>query len=110
VGATKKRRNTKHRGNAAGMVETKGRTGGRNAAPLSSGRGAPREPKPANWNSAMLKGLIPLVILGAVLTLTKKGTSPTSVIFLLLIAYVVYVPIVYYTDRFMYNRYLKRGR
>lgn len=112
MGETKKRRNTKHRGNAAGMVESRGRAGGSIAGgPATTGRGSgPKAPQPADWNKAMLKGLIPLVILGAFLAFTSKGKSITSLVFLLVIAYAVYVPITYYTDRYMYNRYIKRGR
>jgi hypothetical protein len=113
VGATKKRRNTKHRGNAAGMVETRGRTGvGSRSAPSSSGsggRGGARVPKPANWNSAALTGLVAVLVLAVVFAFTGKNKSIGGLALILVLGFMVYVPAVYYMDAFMYRRYLKRN-
>ena len=108
MGATKKRRQTKHRGNAAGMVETRGRTGVRTAAPQPTGRAA-KVPQPPSWNKAFLKALLPVVILLPLMIFTQKNASVTSIVGLVAFAYVIYVPLSYYSDRWVYNRYLKRG-
>lgn len=110
MGETKKRRQTKHRGNAAGMVETRGRTGVRPGGPATSGaKGGPRVPQPPSWQRAGLKALLPVVILLPVLLLTNKTASTVSIIGLIAFAYILYVPLAYYSDRWVYNRYLKRG-
>jgi hypothetical protein len=110
MGATKKRRQTKHRGNAAGMVEAPGRTGGRNGgssgpALMANGR---KPPKPPTWMSAYKKAIIPVVILAPILLFVgNSGKNPLTIIPLLVIAYVAYVPLSYASDKFIYSRYLK---
>lgn len=108
MGETKKRRQTKHRGNAAGMVESRGRTGARNA-PVAQAKGGPKVPEPASWQKAMLKALLPVVILLPLLLLTNKKASTLSILGLVAFAYILYVPLSYYSDRWVYNRYLKRN-
>lgn len=108
MGETKKRRQTKHRGNAAGMVESRGRTGARTTGPAQTGRGGVRVPEPASWQKAALKALLPVVILLPLLLLTNKKASTFSIIGLVAFAYVLYVPLAYYSDRWVYNRYLKK--
>jgi hypothetical protein len=110
MGETKKRRQTKHRGNAAGMVESRGRTGVRpNGSAPSGAKGGARVPQPPSWQRAALKALLPVVILLPVLLLTNKTASTVSIIGLIAFAYILYVPLAYYSDRWVYNRYLKRG-
>ncbi len=109
MGETKKRRQTKHRGNAAGMVESRGRTGARTTGPATTTADGRKIPQPASWQKAFLKALLPVVILLPVLLLTNKKASTISVIGLVVFAYVMYVPLSYYSDRWVYNRYLKRG-
>ena len=110
MGATKKRRQTKHRGNAAGMVETRGRTGARGTdASGGKGKGGPRVPQPASWQKAAMKALLPVVILLPLLLLTNKTASTVSIIALVVFAYIAYVPLAYFSDRWVYNRYLKKG-
>ena len=110
MGASKKRRQTKHRGNAAGMVESRGRTGGgRNGAPAAGPARGPKVPQPPSWQKAATRALIPVVILAPILYLTNKNASPLAIVPLVLIAYIVYIPLSYYSDRFVYNRFIKRG-
>ncbi|MBJ7471835.1 MAG: hypothetical protein JHD16_11070 [Solirubrobacteraceae bacterium] len=109
MGSTKKRRPTKHRGNAAGMVETRGRTGARNAPQSSNGASGPRVPQPASWKRAFLKALLPVVILLPVLYFTNTTASLAQILGLVAFAYLIYIPLSYYSDRWVYNRYLKRG-
>ena len=49
---TKRKRRTKHRGNAAGMVEARGRTGRKPDAPSRAARGARRAGAPDRFDQA----------------------------------------------------------
>jgi len=112
---TKRKRRTKHRGNAAGGIEARGRTGRkptveekRGRGPAASG-GRRRVAKPPSWNSAVLKALAMALCL---FTLTQlhvigKSTSVTEGILLGLLALVLYTPLAYLTDRWVYNRQQK---
>ena len=108
MGATKKRRQTKHRGNAAGMVESRGRT---NAGAIGGGSSpkGPQPPKPPSWQRAMTKALIPLVLLLVLMPFLSKDKSITAILPLAVIAYVMYVPISYYSDRWVYDRFQKKS-
>ncbi len=108
MGATKKRRQTKHRGNAAGMVEARGRTTpGRAGAPAGGGKG-PRVPQPPTWRKAAIKAFLPVVILLPILIFTQKDSSAASIATLTCFAYLMYLPLSYWSDRFVYRRYLKQ--
>lgn len=102
---TRKKRRTKHRGNAAGMVEARGRTG---RAPSGSERGkAARKPdrrdRPPSWRSAANRSLVAVVIFVAVLVLFLKQPLTTSAILgVAMLAF--YVPLSYVTDRWIYRR------
>ena len=85
---TKRKRSTKHRGNAAGMVESRGRTGRKlteserkTAAKSDSrfGRGAGKDRfnSPPTWRSAANRSLIAVVIFVAVLVLLL-GQEPAA--------------------------------
>lgn len=102
---TKKKRRTKHRGNAAGMVEARGRTG---RAPSTSERGKAagkpdRRDRPPSWRSAANRSLIAVVIFVAVLVLFLKQPVGTSMILgAAMLAF--YIPLSYFTDRWIYRR------
>jgi Flp pilus assembly protein TadB len=103
----RKRRSTKHRGNAAGMVETRGRTG-RKPDPAdrkASARQArlDRYSKPPTVRSAFQRSSIAAVVFMVAMILIVKQTIAASILlggFVLLI----YVPLSYYTDLFFYRR------
>jgi len=112
----KKKRNSKHRGNAAGIVETRGRTGrplsereqsknkAASGAKGASSRGAGGRPvRPPSWRSAATRSIVAVVIFVAVLTLLLKvpinQTLPVAGLMLLF-----YIPLSYYTDRWLYRR------
>ncbi len=108
---TKKKRSTKHRGNAAGVVEARGRTGrklteeekGRNAA---SGGRAPkgdRFDRPPSWRGAAQRSLIAVVIFIAVIVLLFKQ-DPAPAVALGAALLIVYIPMSYYTDLWLYRR------
>jgi hypothetical protein len=103
----RKRRSTKHRGNAAGMVETRGRTG-RKPGPADKKAAAraarmDRFSKPPTVRSAMQRSTIAAVVFIAAMILIVHQTVAASIAlggFVLLF----YVPLSYYTDLFFYRR------
>ena len=108
---TRKRRRTKHRGNAVGMIEARGRTGRPSDASEtgSSGRGAARTRRqergrrPPSWRAAINRAALSAVVLFALITLLF-GKAIGTAVSLALVAFVIYVPISYYTDLFVYRR------
>jgi hypothetical protein len=108
MGETKKRRQTKHRGNAAGMVESRGRTGARGSQPGRVDSRGVRIPPEPSIQRAVLKALVPVAILIPFIFLTQKGTPVTGKVFFIVLAFLMYIPMSYYIDRWAYNRYLKQ--
>jgi hypothetical protein len=112
---TKRKRRTKHRGNAAGVVESRGRTGRRpTAEELSKGsRQTARErrmSKPPTWNGAFLKSALMASVL---FVLTRIGlfgeeTTIAQSIIITMFALLLYTPAAYLTDRWVYQRNQKR--
>lgn len=108
---TRKKRSTKHRGNAAGIVEVRGRT---SRPPSPEERKAQRKQdarksrmdrysKPPSWRSAANRALIATVLFVAVIVLAFKQPAKSAIAlggFMLLL----YIPIGYFTDQFFYNR------
>jgi hypothetical protein len=114
---TKRKRRTKHRGNAAGMVEARGRTshrkdlspGERKKADRAAARDA-RMSKPPTWNSALFKAAL---MAGLLFVFTQIGlfggeTTISQSLFLSLFALILYTPLAYATDKFVYSRARKR--
>ncbi len=115
---TKRKRPTKHRGNAAGMIEARGRTGRKPTATEkrpaggSAGKGTGRrEPmlkedrydKPPSWKMSINRAVIACVaVLG--ISLIIKALTPAQAIGFLPIILLIYVPLGYYTDRYIYRR------
>jgi hypothetical protein len=104
---TKRKRRTKHRGNAAGMVETRGRTG---RPPTASERKADarakrleRFDKPPSWRSAANRAAIATILfIAAVAIIFKSNLS--SAIAIGGFMFLMYIPLGYYTDMFIYRR------
>ena len=105
---TRRRRRTKHKGNAAGMVEVRGRTG---RPPKDSerkkptGRAASRATRydtPPTWRSALNRSALIIIPFALVIALVTK--KPAQLAFLLPFMLVIYVPLGYYTDLWMYRR------
>jgi hypothetical protein len=108
---TKRKRRTKHRGNAAGSIEARGRTGRKLTEDERKGAGrqdarARRQAKPPTWNSAALKASAMAVILFILTQIGILGTSSDwqQGLFLAAMAMVIYTPLAYVTDRFVYRR------
>jgi drug/metabolite transporter (DMT)-like permease len=115
VAQTKRKRRSKHRGNAAGQIEARGRTGRRPSADevkktsRQSARDA-RMSKPPSWRSAFLKAALMAGLLFFFITIGLFGqnTDPAQGVILAVFAVLFYTPIAYATDNFVYKRYLKR--
>ena len=112
---TKRKRRSKHRGNAAGVVEARGRTGRRPTEEelREQSRESVRERrlnKPPTWNSAFMKAAL---MAGLLFLFTRLGvfgsnTSVSQSIVLCVFALLLYTPIAYATDKFVYTRAQKR--
>ena len=108
---TRKRRRTKHRGNAAGMVEARGRTGRPPTAAerKADARASAREKRvdrfsrPPTWRSAANRALVATIIFVAVVIFAFQRPVSEGVAlagFMLLF----YIPMGYYTDLLFYRR------
>ena len=116
---TKRKRRTKHRGNAAGAIEARGRTS-RNqklspAEQKKADRAAAREArmnKPPTWNSALFKAALMAALLFVFTQIGLFGgeTTISQSLFLSLFALILYTPLAYATDKFVYARAQKRRR
>ncbi len=108
---TRRRRQTKHRGNAAGAVESRGRTGRKPTAAEKTGkadtpkqRSVSRADKPPTWLGAFYRAMAAAVLMLLVSLLLLKLKHPNQAIELFPIVLVAYVPISYYTDLWLYRR------
>jgi hypothetical protein len=111
---TKRKRRTKHRGNAAGAIEARGRTG-RKPTPeeMKKARQSARDrrmAKPPTWNSAALKAFAMAVLLFILTQIGILGNdaSISQGLFLSVLALLIYTPLAYMTDKWVYARMLKR--
>ncbi|MGI8730370.1 MAG: hypothetical protein ACR2LK_10340 [Solirubrobacteraceae bacterium] len=111
---TKKKRRSKHRGNAAGVVETRGRTGRRpteaerKASEKQSAAQARKDRlmRPPTWRSAAQRAAIAAIVFGLLLVLPflPFEIEPVRAIPLTFFVFLFYVPLGYYTDQFVYRR------
>jgi hypothetical protein len=114
---TKRKRNRKHRGNAAGIVErpahnTRGAAGvtakGKRPLTKEQTRIAARERRlerlnrPPTWKNAIHRAGIAAGLFAVLVTIVFKENPVTSVT-LALFMLVVYIPLSYMTDRALYN-------
>jgi hypothetical protein len=110
---TRRKRRTKHRGNAAGMVESRGRTGRKPTAAEKSGKAGDaarakekriaRADQPPTWKGAFVRGLLAAAVLALLsgLILNAKAGQTVAYFFIGLIAY---TPISFYSDTWIFNR------
>jgi hypothetical protein len=108
---TKRKRRTKHRGNAAGIVEHRGRTS-RPPSPEvrkqqrkeeARASRSSRYARPPSWQSAANRALITtLLFVAVVIFILRQPVNQAIALggFMLLL----YIPIGYYTDSFFYKR------
>jgi hypothetical protein len=109
---TRRKRQTKHRGNAAGVIESRGRTGRKPTAAEKSGdprararekdRAIDRRDRPPTWRGAFVRAMFAAVLMLLVVLLVFK--QPNQAIALFPVVLLMYVPISYYTDLWMFNR------
>ena len=106
---TRRRRRTKHRGNAAGVIESRGRTGRKPTAAEKRGAESAarakdtlkdRRDRPPTWRGAFYRAMIAAVLLLVVAIVLHVGAAFAYFPFALL----VYTPISYYTDLWIYRR------
>ena len=109
---TRRKRRTKHRGNAAGVVESRGRTGRK---PTSAEKTGPVKPtaaarervkdkrdQPPTWKAAFYKAMIATVLLLLItIVFLKNSNGAISLFPIVLVGYTV---ISYYTDKWVYER------
>ena len=114
---TKRKRRSKHRGNAAGSIEARGRTSrGAKLSPAEqkkADRASAREArmnKPPTWNSALFKAglMAALLFVFTQIGLFGGDTTISQSVFLALFALILYTPLAYMTDKFVYSRAQKR--
>ena len=106
---TKKKRRSKHRGNAAGGIEVRGRTG---RAPTPEerkrqSRADARERRlntPPTWRSSFNRASIAAVIMFVFLVVTTKKDRFVVAGAFALIALALYVPLGYNLEMFLYRR------
>jgi hypothetical protein len=111
---TRRRRQTKHRGNAAGMVESRGRTGRK---PTSAEKQGPtpggarkgtqergnRLDRPPTWRGAIVRAMAAAVLMLLISILLLKGKTNT-VVAIFPVVLLAYIPISYYSDLWLYRR------
>jgi len=108
---TKRKRRSKHRGTAAGTIESRGRTGRKpTGEELKKAQRADsrqrRLNKPPSWRSAFMKGSAMAGVLFVLMQLGVLGGNATLAgsVFFAVFAILLYTPAAYATDRFVYNR------
>src|SRR4051795_8671276 len=109
---TRRKRQTKHRGNAAGVVESRGRTGRKPTSAEKTGtattsatarkREVDRRDRPPTWRSAFYKAMVATVLLLFVILVFMKGSSGAIALFPIVLG--AYTVVSYYTDRWVYER------
>lgn len=109
----KKKRRRKHRGTQAGTVEARGRTGRTaikgDAKQIARQRRADRLDRPPTWQGSAQRAAVAAAIFGVMLVLLFKRPVVAGV-FLALVMFLLYIPLGYYTDLFIYRRRQARKR
>jgi hypothetical protein len=108
---TKRKRKSKHRGTAAGNIESRGRTGRRPTADeqKKGDRASAREARlsrPPTWRSAGTKAaaMAALLFVFTQVGLFGQDTTIAQSLFLCLIALALYTPLAFTTDKWVYQR------
>ncbi len=111
---TRRKRQTKHRGNAAGVVESRGRTGRKPTAAEKAGpvkaaaesrKAVDKRDLPPTWKGAFYKAMIATVLLLVVTIVVLKNSAGLALFPIVLAGYTV---ISYYTDKWIYDRRMRR--
>jgi Flp pilus assembly protein TadB len=109
---TRRKRQTKHRGNAAGVVESRGRTGrkptkaektgDRQALAREKESKLDKRDRPPTWRGAFVKAMLASVVLLFVVIIVLKQSNAAVSLFPVVLA--LYTVISYYSDKFVYER------
>src|SRR5579864_5610502 len=94
---TRRKRQTKHRGNAAGVVESRGRTGRKPTAAEKAGtavkpsvaareRALDKRDQPPTWRAAFYKAMIAAVLFLLVVVLVLHGSNGSVALFPIVLA------------------------
>src|SRR5579871_3720423 len=114
---TKRKRRSKHRGNAAGTVEARGRTGRPPTAAerkqqTQVSRAAAREQRlntPPTWKASFTRaGLAAALMFIFLVITTNKGNRFVTAALFALLAMALYVPAGYYFESMLYRRRMRR--
>jgi Flp pilus assembly protein TadB len=112
---TKKKRRSKHRGNAAGGIEARGRTGRKPTADerkasereLAAERRRERMTRPPSWKSAATRAALAAIVFGLLLAFFF-GQTIAQTVSLTAFVFIFYIPLGYYTDALLYKRRMSR--
>jgi hypothetical protein len=115
---TKRKRRSKHRGNAAGTIEARGRTGRKptSAELKGGGKAATAEDRrylEPTWRGAAMRAGFAAVMLFVLFSVGLTGTKQNIATSLILaaMAFLIYVPLGYKIDHFFWRRrMIKAGR
>lgn len=112
---TKRKRQTKHRGNAAGVVEARGRTGRpptadeKKKAEKEKAR-QDRLNRPPTWKSSAQRSALAGAFMFLFLLFAGHGTAVSAALFAIF-AMALYIPGGYYIELFLYRRRMaKKGQ
>jgi Flp pilus assembly protein TadB len=107
---TKRKRRSKHRGNAAGTIEARGRTG-RPPSPEERKRQAraiareERLNKPPTWSASVKRASLAAAFMFIFLFATNsKGNRVASALVFAVLAFAIYIPAGYWMEMFIYRR------
>jgi hypothetical protein len=109
---TKRKRRTKHRGTAAGVVESRGRTT-RPASPAERKKLAREQARqarldnPPTWRSSMNRALLASGFMLIFLLIVTKGKIVAALAFAVF-SMLLYVPAGYYLETFLWRRRMKK--
>ena len=112
---TRRKRQTKHRGNAAGVVESRGRTGRKPTAAEKSGdaRALAKErealldkrDRPPTWRGAFVKSMFATIVMLLIVILVLHQPNQAGLFPIVLAGYTA---VSYYTDRWAFRRRQRR--
>jgi hypothetical protein len=111
---TKRKRRTKHRGNAAGSVEARGRTGRKPTASERRKSGDPRYDRrfaEPTWKSAAMRAALASVMLFVLFQIGLAGDQQSigTSLALAVGAFLIYVPLGYKVDRIFWERRMRKA-
>jgi hypothetical protein len=107
---TKRKRRSKHRGNAAGVVEVRGRTG-RQLEPAKGGKGrgairTDRLDREPTWRAAANRSAIATVIFIVVIAFMQHNIVVPFAIGIPM--FFLYTALGFYTDKYIYDRRMRK--